>query len=123
MISLLIHVPCCAEESAAQEKELSANQKSEPARQQNEPAVVRNGFVTRLSGHSSGSDGRTFSGQASMQSIPEGKAHLPYCLPSLTAHALAHTCPPVQSSLNMGCDIANFRVCAMTQMKCPIHRR
>lgn len=35
--------------------------------------MVQNGFVTRSSGHSSGSDSRSFGGQSSMQSIPEGK--------------------------------------------------
>ena len=45
-------------------------------KQQLEPAVVQNGFVTRSSGHSSGSESRSMGGQSSMQSIPEGKPDL-----------------------------------------------
>lgn len=62
----------------------SANGGKSPDREQQEPAMVQNGFVTRLSLNSSGSDSRSFPGQSSMQSIPEGK--LPwnlYCRLSL----------------------------------------
>ena len=59
--------------------------------------MVHNGFVTRLSGHSSSSEGRTFSGQASMQSIPEGKAH---CLSLLHCMSIAQYLPTYQNCLS-----------------------
>ena len=100
LLLILRRASCCAEESAAENAEASANRKGDSAQQQNEPAVVHNGFVMRLSGHSSGSEGRTFSGQASMQSIPEGKAHLPECLSLLHCMSIAQYLPIYQSCLS-----------------------
>ncbi len=64
-------LPCAEEEEASAQQEASAN--GNKGKQHLEPAVVQNGFVTRSSGHSSGSESRSIGGQSSMQSIPEGK--------------------------------------------------
>jgi len=84
--SVLNRQICCADDEYSSQHEASSNGSGAKQRQQ-EPAVVQNGFVTRLSGHSghsSGSDSRSFAGQSSMQSIPEGEYG--------QAHETSHAC-------------------------------